>query len=64
MTQRFELLITGLTVVALILGIGALKTAGIVDEQTAAVALGLVTGGGFGWGGKTVASTPTEKPTG
>lgn len=64
MSQKLELFITGVASVALVLLIGALKVQGIVDAEYATLATGLVVGGGLGWGGKTAASAPSEKPPG
>lgn len=58
MTPKLEALITGAATIAAIVGVGAAKTAGIIDEGTATLAIGVALGGGLGWAGKTVATTP------
>lgn len=63
MNQKIESLITGAATIVAIVGVGAVKTAGWIDEGTATLAIGVAVGGGLGWVGKTVATTP-EKPTG
>lgn len=64
MSQKLELFLTGVASVVLVLAIGALKVQGIVDAEYATLATGLVVGGGLGWGGKTAATSSTDKPPG
>lgn len=59
MTPKLESMLTGIATIVAIVGVGAVKTAGWIDEGTATLAIGVAVGGGLGWVGKTVSTTPT-----
>lgn len=56
MTPKIETAVTGAATIAAIVAVGAAKTAGIIDEGTATLAIGVALGGGLGWAGKTATS--------
>lgn len=56
MSPKIEASITGAATIAAIVAVGAAKTAGVIDEGTATLAIGVALGGGLGWAGKTATS--------
>lgn len=60
MTPKIEALITGAATIGAIVAVGAAKTAGVIDDGTATLAIGVALGGGLGWAGKTATASPTN----
>jgi hypothetical protein len=58
MSPKLETVITGGATIAAIVAVGAVKTAGWIDEGTATLAIGVAVGGGLGWAGKTATTAP------
>lgn len=60
MSPKIETVITGAATIGAIVAVGAVKTAGWIDEGTATLAIGVAVGGGLGWAGKTATGSPSS----
>lgn len=58
MSPKLETIITGAATIGAIVGVGAIQQAGLIDGNTATLAIGVAVGGGLGWAGKTATTTP------